>query len=77
VPYYSRHNQPQDIPLFHRNPDGSKTPRLLSELSPLGGALIGYLDIMRVYAKQVDLDAVRRVAEEKFGKETAATKVSY
>jgi len=77
VPYYSRHNQPQDMPLFHRNPDGSKTPRLLSELSPLGGALIGYLDIMRVYAKQTDLDAVRRAAEEKFGKETAATKVSY
>jgi putative nucleotidyltransferase with HDIG domain len=77
VPYYSRQNKPQDIPLFHRNIDGSKSPRSLSELSPLGGALIGYLDIMRVYARQTDLEAVMKASEEKFGKETAATKVSY
>ncbi len=77
VPYYAAQGHPQDIPVFHRNPDGSKTPLSFSELSPLGGILIGYLDILRVYAKLEDLGAVREAAQRRFGKEASATRVSY
>jgi len=77
VPYYAAQGQPQDIPVFHRNPDGSKTPLSFSELSPLGGTLIGYLDILRVYAKPEDLRTVREAAQRRFGKEASATRVSY
>jgi len=38
-------------------------------MSPLGGTLVGYLDIMRVYAKPNELDLVRKATENRFGKE--------
>ena len=77
VPYYARQSQPQDIPLFHRNPDGETHPVSFSELSPLGGTLVGYLDIMRVYTKKEHHEAVRAAAESIFGQETVQRKISY
>jgi hypothetical protein len=77
VPYYSAQKRPSDIPVFSRDHDGSKIPQIFSELSPLVGSLIGYLDIVRIYAKQEDLRPVQEAAERIFGKEAAATKVSY
>ena len=77
VPYYARQQKPQDIPLYTETADGTKQPVSFSSLSPLGDTLIGYLDIMRVYAPQRDREAVRKAAESNFGKESAFTQVSY
>jgi hypothetical protein len=77
VPYYARQQKPQDIPLYTETTDGTKQPVSFSRLSPLGDTLIGYLDILRVYAPQRDREAVRKAAESKFGKESALTQVSY
>ena len=77
VPYYSRQQKPQDIPLYNASPDGEKKLVSLSSLSLLGDTLIGYLDIMRVYTQGKDQEAVRKVAESKFGKESASTQISY
>ena len=57
--------------------DGGKTRVSFSEMSPLGGTLVGYLDIMRVYAKPDELESVRKATENKFGKESTATKISF
>jgi HD superfamily phosphohydrolase len=77
VPYYALQKSPQDIPLFHRNPDGEKIPISFSQISPLGDTLIGYLDIMRVYTRKENLEPVRNAAEKLFGQENSTTKVSY
>ncbi|MCW4051357.1 MAG: HD domain-containing protein [Candidatus Bathyarchaeota archaeon] len=77
VPYYAMQQHPQDIPLFHETPEGDKVPLSFSELSPLGGALVGYLDIMRVYTRSEYHEAVRKAAEAKFGQESAASKISF
>ncbi len=69
VPYAASQQQPQDIPLYHEAGDRQKTRVSFSEMSPLGGTLIGYLDIMRVYAKPDELESVRKATENKFGKE--------
>ena len=75
VPYYALQKSPQDIPLFHKNPDGEKIPINFSQVSPLGDTLIGYLDIMRVYTKKENLDAVRKAAETLFGQENATMRL--
>jgi HD superfamily phosphohydrolase len=77
VPYYALQKSPQDIPLFHKNPDGQKIPVNFSHVSPLGDTLIGYLDIMRVYTKKENLDAVRKAAETLFGQENATMNISF
>jgi len=77
VPYAASQQQPQDIPLYHEAGDGGKTRVSFSEMSPLGGTLVGYLDIMRVYAKPDELESVRKATENKFGKESTATKISF
>ena len=77
VPYAASQQQPQDIPLYHEAGDGGKTRVSFSEISPLGGTLVGYLDIMRVYAKPDELESVRKATENKFGKESTATKISF
>lgn len=69
VPYAASQQQPQDIPLYHEAGGRQKTRVSFSEMSPLGGTLIGYLDIMRVYAKPDELESVRKATENKFGKE--------
>jgi HD superfamily phosphohydrolase len=77
VPYAASQQQPQDIPLYHEAGDGGKTRVSFSEMSPLGGTLVGYLDIMRVYAKPDELESVRKATEDKFGKESTATKIRF
>jgi hypothetical protein len=77
VPYYARQQNPQDIPLYHEEPDGTIYPVSFSSLSPLGDTLVGYLDIMRVYTPHKDIEAVRNATEVKFRKESASTQISY
>jgi HD superfamily phosphohydrolase len=77
VPYYARQQKPQDIPLYTETSDGVKHSVSFSSLSPLGGTLVGYLDIMRVYTLKTEQEAVCKVAETKFGKASALTQISY
>ena len=77
VPYYARQQKPQDIPLYTETAKGTKHPVSFSSLSPLGGTLVGYLDIMRVYTPQSERENVCKVAESKFGKTSALTQISY
>ena len=77
VPYAASQQQPQDIPLYHEDREGNKTPVSFSQLSPLGGSLVGYLDIMRLYTRQEDLELVRKAAESKFGQESSTTQISF
>jgi uncharacterized protein len=77
VPYYARQQKPQDIPLYTETADGAKHPVSFSSLSPLGGTLVGYLDIMRVYTPESERETVCKAAESKFGKASALTQISY
>jgi HD superfamily phosphohydrolase len=77
VPYAASQQKPQDIPLYHEDREGNKTPVSFSSLSPLGGSLVGYLDILRVYTRPKDLEKVRKAAESKFGRESASTQISF
>ena len=70
VPYAASQQKPQDIPLYHEDREGKKTKLSFSNLSPLGGSLIGYLDILRLYTRPEDLEALRKAAESRFGRES-------
>lgn len=77
VPYAASQHAPQDIPLYHEDRNGVKTPVSFSQVSPLGGSLVGYLDILRLYTRSEDLEAVRKAAETKFGQESSTTQISF
>jgi len=76
VPYYPLQGKPADIPVFQRLPDGSKKLRRLSEYSRLVDALIGYVDIIRVYTAPQFKEKVRKGAAEAFGKQPYSTKIT-
>lgn len=67
VPYAASQHQPQDIPLYHEDREGVKSKASFSNLSPLGGSLVGYLDILRLYTVGEDLDSVRNAAISRLG----------
>lgn len=73
VPYAASQHQPQDIPMYHEYPDGQKKRLSFSELSPLGGTLVGYLDIMRVYSWPENLENVREATLDRLGAENLTT----
>jgi HD superfamily phosphohydrolase len=77
VPYAASQQKPQDIPLYHEDWEGYKTPVSFSSLSPLGGSLVGYLDILRVYTRPEDLEHVSKATEARFGRESASTQISF
>jgi HD superfamily phosphohydrolase len=77
VPYAAAQQHPQDISLYHEDREGNKTPVSFSQVSPLGGSLVGYLDIMRLYTRPEDLESVRKAAESKFGQESSTTQISF
>jgi HD superfamily phosphohydrolase len=77
VPYAASQHKPQDIPLYNEDRKGNKTPVSFSQMSPLGGSLIGYLDILRLYTRPEDLEKVREAAESRFGQESPATQIIF
>jgi HD superfamily phosphohydrolase len=76
VPYYPLLGKPSDIPVFQSLPDGSKERRTLSEYSPVIDALIGYMDIVRIYTTPQFRNKVRKGATEIFGKQPFSTKIT-
>ncbi|MGQ9679771.1 MAG: HD domain-containing protein [Candidatus Bathyarchaeia archaeon] len=69
-----RMDEPQ---IFSRSPEGLKTRLLFKDHSPVVSALTGYLDIIRVYARQEDLEPVKKSVRGLFERESTATKISY
>jgi HD superfamily phosphohydrolase len=76
VPYYPLLGKPSEIPVFQSLPDGSKERRTLSEYSPVIDALIGYMDIVRIYTTPKFRQKVREGAAEIFGKQPFSTKIT-
>ena len=76
VPYYPLQKRPSDIPIFQKLPDGSKESHTLSEYSHLVEALIGYIDVVRVYTPAKFREKVREASSEVFGKQPSSAKVS-
>ncbi len=66
VPYNPGSSRPEEIRLFIREPDGSRRCVNFSEVSLLASVLLGYINILRVYCRAEDLDAVRREARRFF-----------
>jgi len=77
VPYYPMQRRQADIPIFHKQPDGSKTVQSLSEISHLVDTLKGYMDVIRVYTTSQYREKVREIADETFGRQPYSTRVSY
>ncbi len=73
VPYAAAQQKPQDIPLYHQDREGKKRRVSFSEMSPLGGSLVGYLDILRLYTRPKDLEPVRKAAMKRLGTEFPST----
>jgi HD superfamily phosphohydrolase len=76
VPYYPRQGQPSDMPVYEKRADGSRELRRLSEYSQLVNALIGYMDIVRVYTAPRFRDAVKKAADHTFGRQPYSAKIS-
>lgn len=76
VPYYPLQDQPSEMPVFKKHPDGSKELIRVSEYSRLINTLIGYIDIMRVYTAPRFREQVREVAVEVFGKQPHSSKIT-
>ena len=64
------------MPVYEKLADGSRELHRLSEYSQLVKALIGYMDIIRVYTAPQFRDAVREAANQTFGKHSYSTKIS-
>jgi len=76
VPYYPLQKRPSDIPIFQKLPNGNKESHTLSEYSHLVEALIGYIDVVRVYTPAKFREKVREASSEVFGKQPSSAKVS-
>lgn len=70
VPYNPGSSRPEEIRLFIREADGSRRCLNFSEVSPLASALLGYINILRVYCRAEDLNAVREKARRLFEAES-------
>jgi HD superfamily phosphohydrolase len=76
VPYYPLQGVPSDIPVFQKLHNGVKELHSLSEYSPLVSALIGYVDVVRVYTAPRFREKVRKAAYEAFSKQPYSTKIT-
>ncbi len=78
VPYrHAIEVQPMDIPVFIKTKTGEKVPQRLTEISRIVDVLRTYLNIVRVYTKEVYREKVGKVCEEVLGKPALSEIVSY
>jgi len=76
VPYYPLQGHPSDMPVYQKNPDGSKEIRRISEYSQLINTLIGYIDVIRVYTAPQFRDRIREATDQVFNKQPYSTKIT-
>jgi HD superfamily phosphohydrolase len=76
VPYYPLQQKPSDIPVFETQQDGKKELRNLSEYSQIIPALIGYLDVVRVYTTAENRRKIAEAASTVLGQKPYSTKIT-
>jgi HD superfamily phosphohydrolase len=76
VPYYPLQKRPSDLPVFRILPDGRKELHDLSEYSPIVNALIGYIDVVRVYTAQQYTNRVTEAASKVLGKQPYSSRIT-
>ena len=77
VPHYPTKEKPQEIPVFRKRRDGAIEKFNLSEISRLVDALVGYIDVIRVYTVEKYRDTVSIAAEKVFGQKPVSTRISF
>ncbi len=76
VPYYPLQKRPSDLPVFRLLPNGKKELHDLSEYSPIVNALIGYIDVVRVYTAPQYTSKVAEVASKVLGQQPYSAKIT-
>jgi len=76
VPYYPLQERPSDLPVFRLLPDGRKELHDLSEYSPIVNALIGYIDIVRVYTAPQYTNRVAEAASKVLGQQPYSARIT-
>jgi len=77
VPYsHSVLLEPMEIPAFRKTRDGRKVPQRLSDVSGIFDALKGFINILRVYTEEENLEKVESAAEKILGGIPSSAKIS-
>jgi len=76
VPYYPLQERPSDLPVFRLSPDGKKELHALSEYSPIVNALIGYIDVVRVYTAPEYTSNVAEAASKVLGRQPYSARIT-
>ncbi|MCJ7632600.1 HD domain-containing protein [Candidatus Bathyarchaeota archaeon] len=76
VPYYPLQKRPSDLPVFRILPNGRKELHDLSEYSPIVNALIGYIDVVRVYTAPQYTVQVTEAASKVLGKQPYSSRIT-
>jgi hypothetical protein len=76
VPYYPLQERPSDLPVFRLLPDGRKELHDLSEYSPIVNALIGYIDVVRVYTAPQYVNRVAEAASKVLGRQPYSARIT-
>ncbi|MBS7625897.1 HD domain-containing protein [Candidatus Bathyarchaeota archaeon] len=78
VPYhYAIDIEPMNIPIFYKSKTGEKIPQRLGELSRIVDSLRVFLNIMRIYTKEVYREKVRKASTDVLGEAPLSSLVSY
>jgi HD superfamily phosphohydrolase len=78
VPYHhSILLQPMEVPVFHRTREGRKVPQRLDELSGVFEVLKGFINIIRVYTEEQNLEKVTSAAATLLGGTPSSMTISY
>lgn len=78
VPYHhSILLQPMEVPVFHRTREGKKVPQRLDELSGVFEVLKGFINILRVYTEEKNLEKVTSAAATLLGGTPSSMTISY
>lgn len=76
VPYYPLQEKPSDLPVFRILTDGKKELHALSEYSPIVIALIGYIDVLRVYTAPQYTSRVSEAAAKILGRQPYSGRIT-
>jgi HD superfamily phosphohydrolase len=76
VPYHPTQGRSSDIPVFQLLPSGEKEAHSLSEYSTLIPAMIGFIDVVRVYTTAPNREKVAKAASAVFGTRPYSGRVS-
>ena len=76
VPYYPLQQKPSEIPIYETQQDGKKELRNLSEYSQIISALIGYIDVVRVYTTAENRKKIADSASSVLGQKPYSAKIT-